>query len=193
STRRADTVVLDKTGTVTTGRMTLVEVHTATGTTRADALRLAGAVEHASEHPIARAIAEAAAAEAGALPPVSGFASPAGLGVVGRVDGHEVVVGRPAFLAERGLTPDPDLAAALAEAEQAGHTPLLAGWDGQVRAVLVVADQIKPTSAEAVAQLRALGLTPVLLTGDNARTAHTVAEAVGIEQVPAEVLPADHV
>ena len=193
STRRVDTVVLDKTGTITTGQMALVDVHAGGGVTRADALRLAGAVEHASEHPIARAIAAAAAAELGDLPPVSGFANTAGLGVTGRVDGHEVTVGRPAFLADRGLFAGPELAAALAGAEQAGRTPLLAGWDGQVRAVLVVADQIKPTSAEAIAQLRTLGLTPVLLTGDNARTARAVAEAVGIGQVRAEVLPADKV
>jgi Cu+-exporting ATPase len=190
STRRVDTVVLDKTGTVTTGRMALVDVVVAPGTTRAEALRLAGAVENASEHPIARAVAAAAA---GPLPDVESFASTPGLGVTGVVEGHAVFAGRAALLAEWGLAVPASLAAARDAAEAAGHTPVFAGWDGEVRAVLVVADQPKPTSAEAVRALRALRLTPVLLTGDNERTARAVAAQVGIDEVYAEVFPADKV
>ncbi|MEU8080330.1 heavy metal translocating P-type ATPase [Catellatospora citrea] len=192
STRRVDTVVLDKTGTVTTGRMTLVEVVTAEGTDRAQAMRLAGAAEAASEHPIAQAIATAAAAGA-PLPEVSGFAGTAGLGVTGTVDGVHVVVGRAALLAEHGLAVPADLDRARQATEEAGRTAVLAGWHGQARAVFAVADVVKPTSAAAVAGLRALGLTPVLLTGDNATVAAAIADEVGIEQVVAEVMPADKV
>ncbi|WP_144128070.1 heavy metal translocating P-type ATPase [Catellatospora sichuanensis] len=192
STRRVDTVVLDKTGTVTTGRMTLVDVVIADGTDRATALRLAGAAEAASEHPIAQAIA-AAAAEDGDLPPVSGFANTQGLGVTGTVEGTAVVVGRAALLAEHGLSVPAELDAARQIAEQAGRTAVLAGWDGAARAVFAVADVVKPTSAAAVAGLRALGLTPVLLTGDNTTVAKAIAAEVGIEQVIAEVMPADKV
>jgi Cu+-exporting ATPase len=184
STRRVDTVVLDKTGTVTTGAMRLVEVD------RAEALRLVGALEHASEHPIARAIATAAAA-AGPLPAVAAFASRAGLGVEGVVDGHAVVAGRPALLAEWALRLPPGLDAARRTAESRGQTAIAAGWDGEATAVLVVADTIKPTSAEAVASLVALGLRPVLLTGDNAATARAVAAEIGIDEVIAEVMPAE--
>ncbi|MFE7897571.1 heavy metal translocating P-type ATPase [Streptomyces sp. NPDC057424] len=187
STRRIDTVVLDKTGTVTTGRMTLQEVHVAEGTDEKEVLRLAGAVEHASEHPVARAIALGAEERAGQLPEAEGFENIPGRGVRGRVEGRDVVVGR--------LFDDvpPELARARDEAERAGRTAVLVGWDGTARAVLAVADAVKETSAEAVRALRALGLTPVLLTGDNRAVAETVAAAVGIGKVVAEVLPEEKV
>jgi P-type Cu+ transporter len=219
STRRVDTIVLDKTGTVTTGRMSLVEVVPAAGVDRAEALRLAGAVENASEHPVGRAIATAASerhavrarsdgfasagdgftspgngsatATAGALQPVEGFRNVEGLGVAGVVDGADVLVGRPALLAERGIELPAELAAARARAEERGQTAVVAAWDGEARAVLVVADTVKPSSAEAVASLEELGLRPVLLTGDNETTARSVAGEVGIDEVIAEVLPAD--
>jgi Cu+-exporting ATPase len=191
STREVDTVVLDKTGTVTSGRMSLVEVVTADGVARSDALRLAGALEHASEHPVARAIAAAAERELGALAPVDAFGNREGLGVEGSVAGVDVVVGRPALLAERGLTMPPDLEAARSAAEGRGQTAIAAGWDGEARAVFAVADTVKATSAEAVAQLKELGLLPVLLTGDNQTTARAVAQEVGIDEVIAEVLPGD--
>jgi Cu+-exporting ATPase len=190
STRRVDTIVLDKTGTVTTGRMKLVGIATADGTDRAGALRLAGALEDASEHPIARAIAAAARDELGALPAVEGFANRDGLGVEGAVDGHGVVAGRPALLADWSMPLPTRLEAARAEAEAAGRTAVAVGWDGAVRAILVVADTVKPTSAAAVASLKDLGLRPVLLTGDNTATARAVAAEVGIDEVIAEVLPA---
>jgi Cu+-exporting ATPase len=192
STRRVDTVVLDKTGTVTTGRMALVEVRTGDGWSEDDALRLVGAVEAASEHPIGRAIADAAAERSG-LPPVEHFASQQGLGVVGEVEGRTVVAGRAGLLADHHLDVPDDLTAAREAAEASGHTAVVAGWDGAARAVFVVADTVKPTSADAVRRLRALGLHPVLLTGDNARTARAVADEVGIDEVLAEVLPADKV
>ncbi|MEU4653653.1 heavy metal translocating P-type ATPase [Streptomyces sp. NPDC023723] len=187
STRRVDTVVLDKTGTVTTGHMTLHTVHTAQGTDQRELLRLAGAVEHASEHPVGRAIAAGARERAGALPGVEEFENVPGRGVRGRVEGREVTVGRlfdhvPA-----------DLARAAEQAERDGRTAVLAGWDGTVRGVLTVADTVKDTSAEAVTRLRALGLHPVLLTGDNHRVAAAVAAAVGIDEVIADVLPEDKV
>ena len=193
STRRVDTVVLDKTGTVTTGTMRLVDVTTDGETDEDDALRLAGALEAASEHPIGRAIAAGAAESAGAVPPVTGFRTHAGLGAEGVVEGHTVVAGRPALLAERGLAVPDALDDARRRAEADGATAVLAGWDGRARAVLVVADEVKPTSGAAVRALRDLGLDPVLLTGDNATTARTVAAAVGIDRVEAEVLPADKV
>jgi Cu+-exporting ATPase len=202
STRRVDTVVLDKTGTVTTGRMTLVDVHTADGVDVDQALRLAGALENASEHPIAAAIARGARERVGELPPVTEFAAVEGLGVQGVVDGHAVLAGRPALLAQwphghaAGSRPlPPQLAAAKAAEEAHGRTVIVVAWDGTARAVLVVADTVKPTSAEAITQLRALGLTPMLLTGDNAAVAHSVAAEVGIddEHVIADVLPADKV
>ena len=191
STRQVDTVVLDKTGTVTTGRMDLVDVLTAEGVTRTDLLRLVGAVEAASEHPIAQAIAAAAAAEVGPFTAVEGFANQAGLGVQGVVDGHAVLAGRERLLDDWSMHLTPALRAAKDDAEAQGRTVVLAGWDGAIRGLLVVADTVKPSSAEAVAQLRALGLAPVLLTGDNERAAHAVAEQVGIATVIAEVLPAD--
>jgi P-type Cu+ transporter len=188
STRSVDTVVLDKTGTVTTGRMSLVEIVVADGVERDEALRLVGALEHASEHPIAQAIAAAAPSP---LPEVEGFTNRAGLGVEGVVEGHGVIAGRPALLAEWALHLPPELDAARVAAEARGQTAIAAGWDGRATAVFVVADTIKSTSAEAVAALKALGLRPVLLTGDNATTAGAVAAEVGIDEVIAEVLPAD--
>ncbi|MGN8551572.1 UNVERIFIED_CONTAM: heavy metal translocating P-type ATPase [Microbacterium sp. SLM126] len=193
STRAVDTVVLDKTGTVTTGRMSLADVVVASGTDRSELLRLAGAVEHASEHPIAQAVARAAAAEVGALPVPESFESLPGRGVSGVVDGHAVIVGRASLLADWALRLPAELVAVTRDAERAGSTAVLAAWDGAVRGVLVVADQVKPTSAEAVAQLRTLGLRTILLTGDAEAVAHTVAAAVGIEEVIAEVLPQDKV
>jgi Cu+-exporting ATPase len=198
STRTVDSVVLDKTGTVTSGRMSLVDAVTIAGTdaapaARAELLRLAGAVEHASEHPIAQAIAGAAADEAGPLPHVESFQSVPGKGVTGVVEGRAVLVGREALFADWALTLPEELVAVKAEAEALGRTPVLVAWDGVARGVLVVADEAKPTSAEAVAQLRALGLTPVLLTGDNATAARAIADEVGIERVIAEVLPQDKV
>jgi Cu+-exporting ATPase len=194
STRRVDTVVLDKTGTVTTGKMGLVEVVPAAGVDRAQALRIAGAVEGASEHPIARAIADVASAELGELPRLEGFSNREGLGVEGVVDcDRAVVVGRANLLAEWDLDLPAELDAARREAEARGRTAVLAGWDGEVRAVFVVADTVKPGSVEAVRRLRALGLRPVLLTGDNETTARAVGDEVGIEEVVAEVLPADKV
>ncbi|MFD4533487.1 heavy metal translocating P-type ATPase [Kitasatospora sp. NPDC058492] len=194
STRKVDTIVLDKTGTVTTGRMTLLAVHTAEGVDEAEALRLAGALEHASEHPIARAIATAAA-EAGELPAVEGFENVPGLGVQGVVDGHAVVAGREALLNDWSQYLPEGLAAAKRAAEAAGRTAIAVGWDGGARAVLEVADAVKPTSAEAIARLRGLGLTPLLLTGDNRAVAEAVAAEVGIapEHVIAEVMPQDKV
>ncbi|MFB8203480.1 heavy metal translocating P-type ATPase [Kitasatospora purpeofusca] len=195
NTRRVDTVMLDKTGTVTTGRMTLLAVRTAAGTTEDEALRLAGALEHASEHPIATAIATAAAERLGTLPAVDGFENVPGLGVQGVVDGHAVVAGREAPLAEWAQHLPTELAEAKRAAETAGRTAVAVGWDGAARAVLEVADAVRPTSARAVAELRALGLRPVLLTGDNRAVAEAVATEVGIpaEDVIAEVLPEDKV
>jgi len=193
SARRVDTVVLDKTGTVTTGRMTLVEVVPAEGEDVATVLRLAGAVEHASEHPIARAVARGALERVGDLPPVTDFGNLAGLGVQGVVDDHAVLVGRAKLLVERGIPLPADLERARAAAEDEGRTVVAVAWDGVARAVLVVSDTVKPTSAEAVRGLRALGLTPVLLTGDNTAVARSVARQVGVDEVIAEVLPADKV
>jgi P-type Cu+ transporter len=191
STRRVDTIVLDKTGTVTSGRMALVDVVPAEGEDRAEVLRLAGALEDASEHPVAQAVARAAREELGALPVIDGFTNREGLGVQGVVDGHAVIVGRPSLMAEWSHAIPAKLDDARRAAEQEGRTAVAAAWDGRVRAVLVVSDTVKPTSAEAVASLRALGLRPVLLTGDNETTARAVAAEVGIDEVLAEVLPSD--
>jgi P-type Cu+ transporter len=191
STREVDTIVLDKTGTVTTGRMSLVDVAVAAGEERGEVLRIAGALEDASEHPIAQAIAAAARGEAGRLPAVEGFANREGLGVEGVVDGHGVQVGRPSLMAEWALSVPDELDVARRAAESRGQTAVMAAWDGAVRGLLVVADTVKPTSAEAVASLKALGLRPVLLTGDNEATARAVAAEVGIDEVIAEVMPAD--
>ena len=190
STRRVDTIVLDKTGTVTEGTMSLADLVTAPGVDRTEALRLVGAVEHHSEHPVARAIADAARRE-GPLERVESFRSRDGLGVEGVVGGRALVVGRPALLRESGLALDVELERAVADAEASGLTAVAAAWDGDARAVFVVADSIKPSSAEAVADLERLGLRPVLLTGDNEATARAVAAAVGIDDVIADVLPAD--
>jgi Cu+-exporting ATPase len=196
STRRVDTIVLDKTGTVTTGRMSLVEVVAADGVASAEVLRLAGALEHASEHPIARAVAEGALARLGSLPPVESFANTPGRGVGGVVDTHAVVVGRRDWLAQEWAQRAPaELFDAADDAERSGRSPVWVGWDGAVRGVIVVADAVKPSSAEAIAELRRLGLRPVLLTGDNERAAVAVAAQVGIEasDVVAGVLPAGKV
>ncbi|GAA1689828.1 heavy metal translocating P-type ATPase [Glycomyces endophyticus] len=192
STRRVDTIVLDKTGTVTTGKMSLVDALPAAGVDRAELLRLAGAIEHASEHPVAQAIARRAA-EDGPLPAVEDFQNVEGKGVQGVVDGHYVVVGRERLLADWKLELDPALAEAKADAEAEGKTAVAVAWDGEARGVLVVADTVKPTSLEAVAQFKALGLTPVLLTGDNQAVAERIGAEVGIDEVIAEVLPADKV
>ena len=192
STRQVDTIVLDKTGTVTTGRMTLVGVLTDTASSaadRAEVLRLAGALEAASEHPIAQAIARAAEDELGGLPAVESFASSAGIGVSGIVDGHAVIVGREQLLAEWAIHLGAGLTAAKERAEAEGSSTVLVAWDGEARGVLAVADQVKPTSREAVAQLRALGLEPLLLTGDNETVARRIAAEVGIDRVVAGVLP----
>ncbi|PWK87243.1 Cu+-exporting ATPase [Lentzea atacamensis] len=190
STRRVDTVVLDKTGTVTTGRMSLIAVHPAEGEERAEVLRLAAALEHASEHPIARAIVAGAGDD---LPAVEDFQNVEGLGVQGVVEGRAVVAGRERLLSDWSVHLDEELATAKKEAEQQGRTAVLVAWDGKARGVLIVADTVKPTSKEAIEGLRGLGLRPVLLTGDNEAAARAVAAEVGIDEVIAEVLPADKV
>ena len=194
STRRVDTVVLDKTGTITEGRMSLVDVHPADGEDSAQVLRLAGALEDASEHPVARAIAAAARGRSDRpLPPIEEFANDEGLGVHGTVDGHAVLVGRPRLLQDWSVAMPADLAGAKSDAEARGHTVVAVAWDGAARGLLSVADTVKEGSAEAVRGLRALGLTPVLLTGDAERAARAVASEIGIdpERVIAEVMPAD--
>ncbi|WP_326730188.1 heavy metal translocating P-type ATPase [Streptomyces phaeochromogenes] len=195
STRRVDTVVLDKTGTVTTGRMTLQEVYAADGTDEERVLRLAGALEHASEHPVAGAVAEGTQARTGPLAAVDGFENVAGLGVRGTVEGHAVLVGRARLLEEAGIALPEELVAFKTRAEEDGRTAVAVAWDGEARGVVTVADAVKETSAEAVRALRALGLRPVLLTGDNRTVAESVARAVGIDpaDVIAEVLPRDKV
>ncbi|MFI2080109.1 heavy metal translocating P-type ATPase [Streptomyces rubiginosohelvolus] len=193
TTRRVDTIVLDKTGTVTTGRMTLQTTHTAESTDEAEVLRLAGALENASEHPIAQAVATAATDATGPLPTPEDFANVPGLGVQGIVEGHAVLVGREQLLAEWEIRLPAPLAEAKQAAEAAGRTAIAVAWDGEARAVLEVADAVKDTSAEAVRRLRALGLTPILLTGDNRAVAESVASEVGIDEVYAEVMPQDKV
>ncbi|MEE2039625.1 heavy metal translocating P-type ATPase [Nocardiopsis sp. CT-R113] len=193
NTRRVDTVVLDKTGTVTTGRMALTGVAVTEGEDEEEVLRLAGALENASEHPIARAVASGAAARVGALPVPEDFANIEGLGVQGVVDGRAVLVGRVALLEEWSQALPADLSRALEAARAEGRTAVAVGWDGRARGVLVVADTVKPTSAEAVRQFRELGLTPILLTGDNEAVARSVAAEVGIDEIFSEVMPADKV
>ena len=197
-TRLVDTIVLDKTGTVTTGTMQLAEVVAADGVDVEDLLGMAGALEHASEHPIAEAIARGAADRIGALAEVDDFANVPGLGVQGTVAGpdgtrREVLVGRPALLAERGQPLDERLRNAMDTAAATGRTAVVVGWGSAARGVLVVADAVKDTSADAITRLRALGLTPMLLTGDNVAVARNVAADVGIDEdrVVAEVLPQD--
>ncbi|MDT4926493.1 MAG: P-type Cu+ transporter [Pseudonocardiales bacterium] len=190
STRLVDTVVLDKTGTVTTGAMTL---HGVTAAAPEEVLRIAGALEAASEHPVAAAIATAARSTFGDLPAVEQFTSTPGLGVSGVVEGRAVLVGRRALLEQWALHADATTSAALDEAESAGRTAVLVAWDGEIRGVLAVGDTVKATSATGVRRLRALGLHPVLLTGDNRRSAQAIAAEVGIVDVVAEVLPAGKV
>jgi P-type Cu+ transporter len=190
STRQVDTVLLDKTGTVTTGKMTLADVVLASGVGREEALHLVGSLEHASEHPVGRAIA-AAAADATPLSQPESFKSREGLGVEGIVDGHAVLAGRPSLLQEWGLELPQALIDARHLAEAEGKTAIAAGWDGSAKALFVVSDQVKPTSREGISRLKALGLQPILLTGDNEPTARTVAGEVGISEVIAEVLPAE--
>ncbi|TDE15790.1 heavy metal translocating P-type ATPase [Jiangella asiatica] len=193
STRKVDTVVLDKTGTVTTGTMTLLDVVPADGENADEVLRTAGALENASEHPIARAVADGAASRLGALPKADDFRNVEGLGVQGMVDGRAVLVGRPRLLEEWSQKLPSSLVVAMERAEAQGRTAVVVSWDGAARGVLVVADAIKATSPAAVERLRGLGLTPILLTGDNEATAASVAREVGIGAVVAEVLPADKV
>ncbi len=190
STRQVDTVVLDKTGTVTAGKMSLTDLY---GADETEVLRLAAAVEHASEHPIARAIVAAAEERLGQLPPVEGFRNVEGLGVVGEVEGKTVLAGRTALLEQHDITVGDDFAQVKAAAEERGATAVVVAWDGEARGVVVVADTVKPTSKQAVKELRALGLRPILLTGDNTGSAKAVAAEVGIDEVVAEVLPADKV
>jgi len=187
STRRIDTFVLDKTGTITTGRMSLVDVVAFGHHSRTDVLRLAGALEAASEHPVGRAIAIAAGES---LPAVENFASVRGLGVSGVVEGHSVVAGRPAWLADRWSAQFDDSSLRVVQEHQdLGHTVIGISIDGQPAGIAIVSDTVKPNSARAIAGLRELGLRPVLLTGDNSRAAAAVAAEVGIEEVIAEVLP----
>ncbi|MFD4856553.1 heavy metal translocating P-type ATPase [Streptomyces atratus] len=194
TTHRIDTIVLDKTGTVTTGRMALQDIHPAPGTDETRLLRLAGALEHSSEHPIAQAVAAGATERIGGpLPTPEDFANVAGLGVRGTVDGHQVLVGRPQLLADAGIDIPDTLSCAVADAAAQGRTAIVVAWDGQARGALAVADAVKESSAAAVAELRALGLRPVLLTGDNRAVADAVARAVGIDEVHAEVLPEEKV
>ena len=190
STRRVDTVVLDKTGTVTEGRMTLVDVLPVPGEDAAEVLRLAGAVESASEHPIARAIAGSAAA-GGPLPEVGSFSSVAGRGATGVVEGHAVAVGSLGLLAEWSVHPDAEITASIERAGANGTTAVVVAWDGKARGILTVADSVKPSSTAAVARLRELGLEPILLTGDHDAVARRVADEVGIREVIAGVLPAE--
>ncbi|MFB6954129.1 heavy metal translocating P-type ATPase [Streptomyces niveus] len=193
TTRKVDTIVLDKTGTVTTGKMTLLGVHAAPDTADTELLRLAGALEHASEHPIARAIATGATDRTGTLPTPEDFANIPGLGVQGIVEGHAVLVGRTKLLAEWEIHLPEELEARKQEAETQGRTVVAVAWDGEARGILEVADAVKDTSAEAIRRLRGLGLTPILLTGDNRAVAEAVAREVGITEVIADVMPEDKV
>ncbi|GAB6858024.1 heavy metal translocating P-type ATPase [Microbacterium xylanilyticum] len=186
-TRRVDTVALDKTGTITAGTMTITGSNAAAGTDMAELLQFAAAVEHGSEHPIGRAITGSATRVVSA---VESFAAEPGQGVRGIVDGHLVVAGRASWITAQWALPIPEeLSAAIAIDEAAGATVTVVAWDGQVRGTISVADTIKPTSHDAIARLRSLGLTPILLTGDNPGAAHTIAEAAGIDDVRAGVTP----
>jgi Cu+-exporting ATPase len=190
TTRRVDTIVLDKTGTVTTGRLALVAVVPAPGEQPAEVLRLAAGLESGSEHPIARAVVGAAESQFDRLPPVDGFANAQGLGVRGQVDGLAAAVGRPGFLAELGMPLPAELTGDHRRAEAAGRSVVAVGWEGRARGLLVVADRVRQSSPTAVRELRRLGLRPILLTGDNEHAARAVAAAVGIDEVIAGVLPA---
>ena len=190
SSRAIDTVVLDKTGTVTTGQMTVTAVQPVPGTSRPDLLRYAGSVEQASEHAVAAAVTALAVAEAASLTSADGFMALPGLGARGVVDGHEIVVGRSRLFADLGMSVPADLAGWCRAQEQAGCTAVLVSWDDTIRGALAVTDTVKPSAAAAVAGLRGLGLRPVLLTGDNAATAQAVAAAAGVEEVISEALPA---
>jgi Cu+-exporting ATPase len=193
STRGIDTVVLDKTGAVTSGHMALVDVVTVSGVSTEQALFLAGSLEDASEHPVARAIAAGTRDRGVQLAAVEAFANTEGLGVQGVVEGHAVVAGRERFLADWALHLADELRTARDAAQVEGRTPVFVGWDGAATAVLLVSDTLKETSADAIAGLRGLGPEPVLLTGDNERAAGAVAAQIGIYHVVAEVLPADKV
>ncbi|MGZ8803057.1 MAG: copper-translocating P-type ATPase, partial [Mycobacterium sp.] len=193
STRRVDTVIVDKTGTVTTGTMTLFDVFAVDSEQPDEVLRIAGAVESPSEHPIARAITAGARDKLGELPSVDAFANLRGLGVEGTVDGHPVLLGRLQLLADRSYVIPDELTGAAQRAESDGRTVVAVGWDGRARGLLMVADAVKSTSAEAVSLLKALGLTPIMVTGDNEAVARTVAAQVGINEVVAGVLPQDKV
>jgi len=191
STRQVDTIVLDKTGTVTTGVMSLIEVVAADGASDAEALRVAGALEDGSRHPIAQAIVTAARERLGLLPTARSFESLEGLGVRGVVEGRSAIVGRSQLLAGDAMSISAALQTAADAAEARGRTAVFVGWDAAARALLVVSDTVKPTSAQAISRFRQLGLTPILLTGDNARVARAVADEVGVDTVVAEVMPAD--
>ena len=193
STRRVDTVIVDKTGTVTTGTMTVDDVIAAGGEQPDEVLRIAGAVESASEHPIARAITAGARDKLGDLPAVTAFENLRGLGVQGTVDGRDVLLGRVRLLGERGYDIPAEVTQAARAAESDGRTAVVVGWDGRARGVLAVADAVKPTSAEAISLLKALGLEPIMVTGDNEAVARAVAGQVGIGRVVAGVLPQDKV
>ena len=191
--KRIDTVVFDKTGTLTMGRMAVTDVVPATGVDAADLLRLAAVVEAGSEHPVGRAVVERARADGLAVTPVAGFAAVAGHGVRGTVDGITVAVGRRALMTEAGLVISDDVATAAEQLEADGKTAVLAGWDGAARGVIAVADTVKPNAAAVVAELAAMGIGCVMITGDNRPTAEAIAGEVGIDQVIAEVLPQDKV
>jgi Cu+-exporting ATPase len=191
SSGRVDTIVLDKTGTVTSGRMSLVGVTLAAGVQRDELLRLVGAIENASEHPIGRAIAEAARSELGQLPAAGLFVSREGLGVEGVVEGHTLLVGRPSLLLASGIALPARLSGAIEHAQAVGRSAIAAAWDGEARGVLEISDSVKPASAEAISLLRDLGLRPLLLTGDSRQTAESVALDVGIDEVMADVMPAE--
>jgi P-type Cu+ transporter len=189
SSRAVDTVLLDKTGTVTTGTMALTGVQPVGGASREDLLRCAGAVEQASEHPVAGAISQAAAAELGSLPQAAGFTAMPGLGARGSVDGLEVLVGRENLFHSLGMSVPASVADQCQRWEQRGYTTVLAGWDGQVRGAVAVADTVKPSASAAVAGLRRLGLRTVLLTGDSQLTAQAIAAEAGTDEVIAGALP----
>ncbi|MSX00567.1 MAG: heavy metal translocating P-type ATPase, partial [Actinobacteria bacterium] len=189
STREIDTIVLDKTGTITSGKMQLLEVISASSTSDPDVLRLVGALEDASEHPVGRAIAAAAVESTGPLLEVTEFRSEQGRGVSGIVDGHQVMVGTAPFLAENNIELSEEFLISQQGAERLGRTAVLAAWDGAAKAVLVIADTPRASSAKAISRLQELGLTPVLLTGDNPEAAQAVAAEVGITKVIAQLLP----